>query len=261
MQLCQGLSSSTKSKLSKRQRNFSTEPAQKRMKMDSPKPGIMDLPDEVLETIFLMLPQHDAQQGVALACKRFLNITRRPNFVQTVEVEPFVELKPYWKLPQCNFPESCLKKIEKVKKVYPNCKIELACDELILESILMVPSEDENEDEEDDYDYDEHEAYEEHLGKPYLSGFSWMKEFLPYATSITKLTLAVTVKSAADFKDFIVLENLECLELDLYEKNPSELSIPKILKNGSKFWSKFPNLKSLIIKSNHSWSCVSTFLV
>ena len=109
--------------------------------MNSPKPGIMDLPDEVLETIFLILPQHDTHQGVAFVCKRFLNITRRPNFVQIAKIELVAARKDrilFW---------PCLMKIEKVKKVYPDCKIELACGEIVL---LEWEVEDE-EDEEDGY--------------------------------------------------------------------------------------------------------------
>ena len=149
--------------------------------MNSQEPGIMDLPDEVLEMTFLKLSRYDIQHNLARVCRRFLNITRRPIFVPIVEIgDSFIESG-------MNFPECYLEKIEKVKKVYPNCNIKLNC--------LL-------EDERD-----------EHI----LPGCSWMKKFLPYDSSITELNLRWLNKrlSIRDFLNFIFLENLECLNLDV----------------------------------------------
>ena len=75
------------------------EPVQKRIKMNSQEPGaeITDLPNEVLETIFLKLSRYDVQHNVALVCSRFLNIVRRPIFVQSVKIEPKAIETPYWR--------------------------------------------------------------------------------------------------------------------------------------------------------------------
>ena len=233
--LCRHLLHGIESKLSKRQRNFSTEPAQKRTKMDSPKPGIMDLPDEVLETIFLMLPQHDTHQGVALVCKRFLNITRRPNFVQIAKIELIAPSKDeilYW---------PCIMKIEKVKKVYPDCKIELACRKIIL-------LEWENDNDDDYYDEDEGDYSRE------LPNISWIERFLPYATSITKLTLKVEQDGCwSQFQRLLCLNNLEYLDISIFQYSWQCQSIQCL---GHELWSKFSNLKSLRIQSDHDYRWV-----
>ena len=67
------------------------EPVQKRIKLlakPQEKKGILDLPNEVLELIFLQLSQYEIQRNLALVCKRFLTITRHPKFVETVKIEP-----------------------------------------------------------------------------------------------------------------------------------------------------------------------------
>ena len=53
--------------------------------------SLLDLSNEVLETIFLKLPQFDVQHNVALVCRRFLDITRMPKMVQSVAVVIEVE--------------------------------------------------------------------------------------------------------------------------------------------------------------------------
>ena len=49
------------------------EPDQRQMEMNPQESEIMKLPDEVLETIFLMLPRPDVR-NVALVCRRFSEI-------------------------------------------------------------------------------------------------------------------------------------------------------------------------------------------
>ena len=78
------------------------------------KAEIVDLPNEVLETIFLKLPQFDVQHNVALVCRRFLDITRMPKMVQSVVID---------------LDELCIRdglnKMEKVQKIFPNCNFHL----------------------------------------------------------------------------------------------------------------------------------------
>ena len=214
------------------------EPVQKRMKMNSQEPGagIMDLPNEVLETIFLKLSRYDVQHNVALVCKRFLNITRQPVFGQSVEIEPMPIKVQHWLWPTYDFPNSCLKKMKKVKKVYPNCNFELEC--ALYEPLFQL-----------DTDGDPEE-----IRHTLLIGFSWMKKFLPYASSLTKLKLAVKAKFE-DYSDFIFLQNLECLDLDVSMEASAGGDIHKL---GAEFWSNFPILKSLRIKTKFdSGICVS----
>ena len=191
------------------------------MKMNSQEPGIMDLPDEVLEMIFLKLSRYDVQHNLALVCRRFLNIARRQIFVPSVEIgKPFIESG-------MNFPECYLKKIEKVKKVYPNCNILLNC---------LLKDESEGD---------------------ILPGYSWMKKFLPYDSSITVLTLRLehNWQDTSDFLDFIFLENLETLDLDVSLTDHHGGGGPSIQDVEAEFWKKFPNLKSLKIKTRYDELC------
>ena len=65
------------------------EPLQKQIKISSKGRKIMDLPNELLESIFLKLSHQDIQRNVALVCQRFLQITRKPKFVKTARVGLF----------------------------------------------------------------------------------------------------------------------------------------------------------------------------
>ena len=98
------------------------EPVCKRKKMsqETQETGILDLPNEILEPIFLMLSQKDRQQNLALVCRRFLEITRNPNFVQDVKIK----LIPSENNP-ARLKKSCWERVEKVLRFYPQCKIEL----------------------------------------------------------------------------------------------------------------------------------------
>ena len=50
-------------------------------KQKSQFPSILDLPNEILEIIFLKVAsQHDIHQNIALVCKRFQKIVQKPKF-------------------------------------------------------------------------------------------------------------------------------------------------------------------------------------
>ena len=203
---------------------FAMEPEQKRMKMDSQKRGILELPNEVMELIFLMLSQHDIQQNVALVCRRFLEITRKPNFLETVEIELIPEENG-----SRNLARSCIEKIEKVLKIYPGCNLEL----------FQAPD----------------EMRGTAHSKNDIVGYSWLKEFVPFASSIIELKVESMHEDSKDFSEFILLENLRCLDLDVsYTDTHGGESIQD---EEAEFWNKFPNLKYLRIKSDYEQCCVS----
>ena len=62
------------------------EPAKNRIKLTPQEFSIMDLPNEILEMIFLKLSMQYIQQNIALVCKRFQEITRTENFVKRIEL-------------------------------------------------------------------------------------------------------------------------------------------------------------------------------
>ena len=126
-----------------------------------------------------------------------------------------------------------MKRIKKVKKFYPNCNIELTC-------LLDF-----------DDDFGEKTEHTESL----LIDYSWMKKIRPYARSITKLTLKATHEDVSAFSNFLTFENLDSLDLDLKETR-EHAGIEFV---GAEFWKKFPNLKSLRIKS-YGFECISTSL-
>ena len=200
------------------------EPAKKRMKLKSDVSNITDLPNEVLGMIFLKLPRYDVQQNVALVCKRFLDITRQPIFVQVIEIKADADPLPE------TFLKCALKKIEQVKKVYPNCKIEFTCK----------------------FDDDDVHNYR------HVMNYSWMASLLPYDSSITKLALKLGFHKIVDFENFIFMENLESLDLDV-SNSDQIFGMSSIQDVEAKFWDKFPNLKSLKIKSKYFYDCVSTY--
>ena len=193
------------------------EPEQKRMKMDSQERGILDLPNEVLEPIFLMLSQHDIQQNVALVCRRFLEITRKPNFLETVKIRLIPKEND-----NRDLAKSCIEKIEKVLKIYPGCKLEL-------------------------FQAEEHK----------IVGYSWMKKFLPFASSIIELRVESIFEDVEEFAHFILFENLKCLDLDVSSTDFVGGDNDSIQDVGAEFWNNFPSLKSLRIFSDYESFCVS----
>ena len=80
--------------------------------------NLLDIPDEVLEFIFLKLPVYDVQWKLALVCKRFLKISRFPCIVKNFSLT----------LPDMDNEErmnQCLSKAKRVLALYPNSKLEL----------------------------------------------------------------------------------------------------------------------------------------
>ena len=107
----------------------------KRMRLTPQQTGILDLPDEILENIFRKLPQRDILHNVARVSKRFLMITRMPQFVQTAKIEL---------LSDDEYPgdiaNSSIEKVQNILKCYPLAKIELEYEKTEYdEMILMDP--------------------------------------------------------------------------------------------------------------------------
>ena len=107
----------------------------KRMRLTPQQTGILDLPDEILENIFRKLPQRDILHNVARVSKRFLMITRMPQFVQTAKIEL---------LSDDEYPgdiaNSSIEKVQNISKCYPLAKIELEYEKTEYdEMILMDP--------------------------------------------------------------------------------------------------------------------------
>ena len=173
-----------------------------------------------------------------------MNIIRHPKFVQTVEIEPIGKTKNWDQFkcfPEYDFPGSCLKKIRKVKKIYPNCKIELKC---------LLDAND---------NFGDSRRKSIHT-KVQLKRYTWMKNFRPYAKSITKLTLMANHRFNRNFSNFIRLNNLESLDIDLTGIDWE--FVGDIQEVEADFWGKFPKLKSLRINSNYGEEdCVSKCLI
>ena len=75
---------------------------------------ITDLPDEVLELIFLKMSQQDIHRNMVLVCQRFKNIIYQPKFAPIVKIDnAYVS------------DLSVFEKVEKAMKIYPNSKIEV----------------------------------------------------------------------------------------------------------------------------------------
>ena len=50
------------------------------------KKTFLDIPDEILEKIFLQLSTHDVQQNLAKVCKRFLKVSRFSTMVSKISL-------------------------------------------------------------------------------------------------------------------------------------------------------------------------------
>ena len=75
---------------------------------------ITDLPDEVLELIFLKMSQQDIHRNMVLVCQRFKNIIYQRKFAPIVKIDnAYVS------------DISVFEKVEKAMKIYPNSKIEV----------------------------------------------------------------------------------------------------------------------------------------
>ena len=174
----------------------------KRIKMDTGERGILDLPNEVLEPIFLMLSQKDIQLNVALVCHRFLEITRKSIFLETVSISLFPNINGR------NLKQSTVDRIKGVLKAYPECKLEL---------------------------YQAYDMTDDMDNVIVLWGYLWTRDLLPFASSIYKLQAEVPCfnEYLDDFSDFILLENLECLNLrvrsNIYSKVNIKLFKPQLM--------------------------------
>ena len=92
------------------------EPTQNPSEMNSEKTKMTDLPEEVLEIIFLNLSQQDLHQNLVLVCQTFRNIIRHPKFAPIVKIEI---ISGKWDI-------GCIEKAEKALKIYPNAKIDIS---------------------------------------------------------------------------------------------------------------------------------------
>ena len=94
------------------------EPTQNPSETNSKEIKITDLPDELLEVIFLKMPQKDLHQNLVLVCHRFKNIIYHPKFAPTVTIEVWPN----------EFECTHVKSARKVLKIYPNSKFEFFYD-------------------------------------------------------------------------------------------------------------------------------------
>ena len=223
------------------------ESAKKRRKITSKQREIMDLPEEVLETIFLKLSKYDVYRNLALVCRRFLKITRGEVFAPNVKLKYDLNGRTYCQSPIYKFPEIfkvCTRKMENVLKIYAKSTFHLLCSASFDQRCKF-----EHCDKCTEYD----------LGDPLLIGYSWMKEFLPVVDSITKLTLALHHLPIENHAEFTTFKNLTCLEITVQSNYES------LYGNGqngiedleAEFWNFVPNLHSLKVVSNHIIDCVS----
>ena len=90
------------------------EPTQNPPETNSKEIKITDLPDEVLEVIFLKMPQKDLHQNLVLVCHRFKNIIYHPKFTPTVKIEVWPSV----------FKSTNVRIAKKVLEIYPNSKFE-----------------------------------------------------------------------------------------------------------------------------------------
>ena len=82
--------------------------------------NILELPDEILETIFHQLYTIDVQQNLGKVCKRFLKISRIPGMVKDFSFT-IKNMKDTEEI------EECLAKAQNVIKLFPESKLELIC--------------------------------------------------------------------------------------------------------------------------------------
>ena len=186
------------------------EPPTKERKIDCPKIGLLDLPNEILEVILKYLKIDVIHLKAALVCKRFLEVTRLPTFCETFRVGFEYEQN---RSKNEQIEDSCLKKIKQILKLYPDCQLEF-------------------------YHYGNN-------SKDFFLFFESLKKFAP---SISKLELMFYNESLNyfGFRKIIHLKNLKCLELDLSNYFKEEGF--RISSLGDEFWRSFPNLTSLTIE-------------
>ena len=96
------------------------EPPTKQRKINCPKIGLLDLPNEILEVILKYLKIDVIHLKAALVCKRFLEVTRLPTFWETFRVGFEYEQN---RSKNEQIEDSCLKKIKQILKLYPDCQL------------------------------------------------------------------------------------------------------------------------------------------
>ena len=186
------------------------EPPTKQRKIDCPKIGLLDLPNEILEVILKYLKIDVIHLKAALVCKRFLEVTRLPTFCETFRVGFEYEQN---RSKNEQIEDSCLKKIKQILKLYPDCQLEFY-----------------------------------HYGGNSKDFFKFIENLQKFAQCITKLELMFYSDrlNYFDFEKIIYLENLKCLVLD-FSNHCEEVGF-SISHFGGRLWRNFPNLISLTIE-------------
>ena len=151
------------------------EPTQNPSETNSKEIKITDLPDELLEVIFLKMPQKDLHQNVVLVCHRFKNIIYHPKFTPTVTIQVWPN----------KFECTQVETARKVLEIYPNSKFEFF------------------------YDIKNH-IYQNHCNMSH-----WFKRIWPIKSSITKMTIQCDFEDFTTFSLEAQFENLESLDLNI----------------------------------------------
>ena len=190
------------------------EPPCKQMKIELPQAGLMDLPNEILKMIFLLLKTKTIHLTVASVCKRFLELTRLPDFCENFQIEMKCQLTEGHE--SYGIRNSCLERIKKLLKVFPDCNLQL------------------------------HYYGEDQVGSKEF--FGAVEDLVPFQYSITDLTLSFHGQVDWKFSSkMICLEKLKHLHIDLSNYD-WELGLD-ITDLPSAFWNNFPNLTSLKIEN------------
>jgi len=87
------------------------------------KTTILDIPDEILEKIFLQLSTHDVQQNLAKVCKRFLKVSRFSTMVSKI-----------WLTIENMADEDEMEKVETAVRLFPAASLELIYEQDYVES-------------------------------------------------------------------------------------------------------------------------------
>ena len=202
------------------------EPPCKQMKMDLPQVGLMDLPNEILKMIFLCLKTKTIHQIVASVCKRFFELTRLPEFCESFHIDMRCEFSE--RRERYRVRKSCVERIKKLLKVFPNCKLHLQYN-----GNYQVGSEE---------------------------FFEAVEDLVLFQSSITELTLIFDGDVGWETSSkMICLEKLEHLHIDLSDYDWERGD--DITDLHSNFWNNFPNLTSLKIDNcSNGEEMVSAFL-
>ena len=198
---------------------------------------VFALPNEILEKIFLLLPQSHVQKNVALVCKRFLDVTRQTNFVPSLKVN----LVPALDSPNSIYKPDEFDRIQKCLKNYPNCKLVVCYTE-----------------RKKDY------ASKSELNTKNQHMHFFMRSLIPFAPSMKTLVLNLIREHAfAEFceelaRKEVSFETLKTIvfvfesyrtiwgtvDNDLFTWDQS---VSLIQEAGPEFWGNFPNLTTVLV--------------